>query len=200
MSSTAEAWETGRPIYSRLPGINGGYTDNAPADWLTDFWDGLLVALKGKIDDLPRQLNPDTCDPDWLDFLAPLCGFTGEYWDKAWSEDRKRSLLRNSYTLIWSNKGSEAVLSFLLDTFDINHEIWLGDSFLLGVTELPGTLGSPEWQYYILLPLQYLRESVEFRLVEKLNRLYGPVFADSTVAYDAFYCGFSVCGDPIFEA
>lgn len=112
----------------------------------------------------------------------------------------KRSLLRNAYTLIWANKGSEAVLRFLINLFDISHEIWLGDSFLLGISELPGTLGSPEWAYYILLPLAYLRESVEFRLTEKLNRLYSPAFADSLVAYDAFYCGFSQCGDPIFEA
>lgn len=203
MTHTATAWATGRPIYSRLPGINGAYTDNPVADWLTDHWDAVLLAAKAKVDDLPRQLTPAACDVDWLDFLAPLCGFSGEYWDKSWSTTIKRSLLSNSYTLIWQNKGSRQVLTFLLTTLGVTHEIWLGSSFLVGVTELAAggaLIGDPEWKYYILLPLAYLRESSEFRRAEQVNRLYGPAFADSVVAYDSFYAGFSVAGDPVFEA
>ncbi|MBE9178660.1 hypothetical protein IQ268_08820 [Oculatella sp. LEGE 06141] len=205
MSSTYEAWQSGRPIYSRLPGVNEGYRkeEGEPiADWLTVYFDELLIATKTTVGDLPRQLNPATCDPAWLDFLRLLCGFTGEYWDKAWSDEVKRSLIANAFdgVDIWANKGSEVVLAYLLELFDIDHEVWLGASFLVGISELPGTLGSPEWVYYLLLPLKYLRESSEFKLAEKLNRLYSPAFCDSLVCYDAFYVGFSACGDPVFEA
>ena len=199
---TAQAWSSGRPIYSRLPGVNGGYQSDEgdnPADWFTQYFDDLLVEVKAKVDDLPRQLDPQTCDPEWLDFLAPLCGFSDEYWDAGFPIAVKRSLLSSAYTVLWPNKGSEMVLTWLLALFGIAHQLWLGDSFTLGVSTLPGTIGSPEWQFYILLPLQYLRESPEFARAQQIRRLYSPAFCDSLVAYDNFYCGFSVLGDPIFE-
>lgn len=203
-SSTAEAWGSGRPIYSRLPGTNLGYrqeeSDDSIAAWLTEYWDELLVQSKAKADDLPRQLDPALCDPEWLDFLALLCGFVDEYWEAGFPVAVKRSLLINSYTLIWANKGSQAVLELMLDIFSIGYSIWLGDSFVVGETILPGTIGSPEWQFYILLPLLYLRESQEFKRAEQLRQLYSPAFCDSLVAYDQFYVGFSVCGDPVFES
>jgi hypothetical protein len=201
-STTAEAWGSGRPLYYRLPGVNEGYrqedTSTSIAAWLTEYWDDLLVESKATADDLPRQLDPALCDPQWLDFLAPLCGFVQEYWEAGFPEAVKRSLLINSYNLIWANKGSQAVLAFLLNTFGINHSIWLGDSFVVGETTLPGTIGSPAWQFYILLTLEYLRESPEFARAEQLRQLYSPAFCDSLVAYDQFYVGFSVCGDPVF--
>lgn len=205
MRTTHEAWIVEqRPIYSRLPGINGRYQTEEKgntADWLTVYFDELLIATKANVDDLPRQLNPSTCDAvPWLDFLAELCGYRGEYWDKAWPVPVKRSLLQNAFTLVWANKGSRAVIDFVLDLFAIAHDIWLGDGFLAGITTLPGTVGAPEWRYYIRLPLQYLRNGSEFKLAEKINRLYGPVFCDSRVAYKQFYAGFSVAGDPVFTA
>ena len=196
---TGRAWNSGRPIYSRLPGANEGYNGNIVADWLTINWDADLLALKAAIDEIPaRQLDPMTCDLDWLSFLAALAGFTGEYWDEAWPESARRALVRDSFLLIWPNKGSRFVLEYLLSLFEIAANIWIGSALIADQSTLPATLGQPEWRYVIQLPLDYLRNSFQFRLAEKLDRLYSPLFADGRVAYEQFYADFSITGDPVF--
>ncbi|ANV88504.1 phage tail protein [Picosynechococcus sp. PCC 7117] len=180
--NTYEAWSTGRPIYSRLP---DSYKENNVADHITSFWDQLLVDYKAKVDDLPRQLDPTNCDASWLDFLAPLCGFYGEYWDTNWPEDSKRLLLANSYTLIWKDKGSREALSFILSALHIDHKIWEGNGFILGTSQLGiDTLGTAAWQYKILLPKKYKPNSYEFQLANKINRLHGPLWCESEVIYE----------------
>lgn len=210
---TATAWSSGHPIYSRLPGVNEGYQiDEDPnvvrddpqkdpvAKWLTDYWDALLVAKKAQLEDIrDRQFDPLRCDPEWLDLLAVMSGFTGPYWDKTWPVDVKRQLIANSMLLIWSNKGSEEVLQFLLDQFGIVYDIWKGDQFLAGIDAAGSEVGSPQWRYVIRVGLEYLRNSYEFKLAEKLNSLYGALFTDNRVAYKQFYAGFSVAGDNVFR-
>lgn len=210
---TATAWASGKPVYNRLPGANEGYhkdenpdvvrdvDDNDPpvALWLTDYWDAFLVGLKGKLDEVrDRQMDPMLCDPEWLDVLAAMAGYTGGYWDRAWADEVKRVLVRDAFTKIWSNKGSEATLRHILTTFGLSYDIWMGDSLLAGVHSVPHIVGSPEWRYVIRVSLNYLRDSYEFKLAEKINRLYGPLFTDNRVAYKQFFAGFSVANDPTF--
>lgn len=203
MSQTANAWNEGRPIYARLPGVNGGYYDEAgnnPADWLTDFWDGLLVATKASIEDVrDRQLNPDTCDAGWLDLLGALCGYTEDYWDATWEESWKRQLIRQAFVSIWPGKGSQAVLQEILEIFEIPHDLWQGSRFVLNETLLPATLGQPEWRYFIRLNLSLNRNGPEFKLARRVNRLFGPAYCETGVVYEQFYCDFSVCGEPLFS-
>jgi hypothetical protein len=181
--SAYEAWVVEkRPIYHRLPEC---YKDNPIADWLTQYWDALLIEVKEKIDDLPKQLDPQTCDEEWLDFLAPLCGFYGDYWDRQWTLPAKRTLINNSYTLIWKNKGSRDVLSFVLDTLGIEHKIWVGQSFVLGVSQVSiDRLGNAAWEYKILLPDKYASDGKEFKLARKINKLFGCLWCRSEVVYE----------------
>lgn len=198
---TAEAWRSGRPIYSRLPGVNGQYQDEVGgtiADWLTAHSDLTLSQTQSKILDLPRQLNPSTCDESFLDFLAILNGFTGEYWDKNWPTAAKRSILIKA-NWIWENKGSKIVLEYLLGVFAIDSGIWEATAFYAGVTKLPATIGEPDFRYMVTLPLKYLRNSPEFKLAQKINKLFGPVVCESRTCYKKFYAGFSVAGDPCFD-
>ncbi|MBD2515181.1 hypothetical protein H6G93_09205 [Nostoc sp. FACHB-973] len=179
MVQTYEAWASGRPIFYRLPEV---YQENEITDWLTYYWDELLINSKLKVDDLPRQLNPEICDANWLDFLAPLCGFTGEYWDKDWSTNSKRILLKNSYSNIWPNKGTRQVLSLVLNALDIEHIIWSGSNFVLGVSQVSvDPLGSTGWTYKILLPLKYQPNGYEFKLARKINKLFGNLWCESEV-------------------
>lgn len=180
--NTKEAWDSGRPIFSRMPEI---YKENYIADNLLIYWETLLISLKTKIDDLPRQLDPNTCDSNWLDFLAPICGFTGDYWDNNWSDDSKRLLLANSYNFIWANKGSRQVLSFVLNSLNINHRIETGDNWIVGVSQLGiDKLGNNAWDYQILLPKYYRLNGSEFILTDKINKLYGPLYCKSQIIYD----------------
>lgn len=193
-----EVWGSGIPILGRLPGINGKYSDNDVAKYLTAYWDELLVQTKGKVDDLYRQLDPLTCDEEWLDFLGFISGFSEGYSLSNYPVEAKRLMISRAFDLIWPNKGSKAVLEFILDALEINHSLWAGENFLAGITELPATLGGNEWRYYIRLPLIYLPNSDEFLRVELVKDLYGPVYADGGVCYDQFYAGFSRAGDPTF--
>ena len=170
-----------RPIYSRLPET---YTDNNIADWLTHYYDELLIQLNTKIDDIPRQLNPALCDPVWLDFLAPLCGFTPDYWDVKWTVAAKRTLLSNSWSYIWKNKGTKEVLSFILNALDIEHEIVQGSDFILGKSQLSlDSLGESAWEYVIYLPTSYEPNGYEFQLTRRINSLFGCYWCRSSVEY-----------------
>jgi hypothetical protein len=171
-----------RPIYSRLPDCYKEDEENI-SDWLTQYWDKLLLDTKTTVDDLPRQLDPLTCDEEWLDYLSILCGWYGEYWDVRWPAESKRTLLANSFTLIWPNKGSFEVLSFVLFTLGIKHFIQIGQSFLVGISEVGDRIGSVAWDYDILLPSTYYRTDIE-KLTNKINKLFGPCWCRSSVIFD----------------
>lgn len=197
------AWVTDqRPIYSRLPQISQRYKaenpDN-PTNWITLWFDELLVATKATIDDLPRQLNALTCDPEWIDFVAYLSGFSGEYWDKSWNLATKRAIASRA-NWIWANKGTREVLEYLFNALNLSAAIWINSGFYVDESLLDiDTLSEPQYQYFVTVPLSYDRDGAQFRLAEKINRLFGPIVCDSSVCYDAFYVDFSVVGDPIFD-
>lgn len=198
---TSQAWASKRPIYARLPGVNGQYQSEEGetiANWLTAHSDRILVDVQGKVLDMPRQLSAQFCDESFLDFLAVLGGFTGEYWDKNWTANQKRLILIKT-NWIWENKGSKIVISYLIDAFNIDHSVWEESAFYAGVTILPGAIGEPDFRYMVTMPLKYLRNSNEFKLAEKINHLFGPIVCESRVCYEKFYAGFSVAGDPCFN-
>jgi hypothetical protein len=205
-------WESGKPIYSRLPGENSGYTKDEEFDdydpiadppiarWLTEFWDEMLVSTKLKADGIyTTHLNPVTADAANLDWLAQLCGFTGEYWQSTWPESAKRALIANSFDFIWPNKGTKMLFEWLFETFSVNARIYELDEFLADINSAEDLLGGSPLNYYIVVSLLYLRDSSTWRLIELLNRTYGPVYHESRVCYDDFYADFSVTGDPVFD-
>ncbi|MBW4670426.1 MAG: phage tail protein [Cyanomargarita calcarea GSE-NOS-MK-12-04C] len=170
------------------------------ADWLTAPIDELLISILQATQNFYRDyLDPVTAAPDNLDWLAQLCGFTGEHWETSWTEAQKRALIANAFIFIWESKGTRAVLEFLLETFDIQGKIYLLGEFLAGRNKAGEALGGEALEYFLLLPLAYLRTSYQWRLASKFNRLYGPVYVKSTVCYSQFYCGFSCAGDPCFD-
>ena len=178
-------WESRKPIFERLPYI--GYQDNPVVSWVTSYWDEFLCGLRDKVEGLPRQLDPLTCDAEWLDYLAPLLGFTRQYWSRSWSEDVKRSLLANS-PFIWRNRGTLPVLNFVLEIFlgSGNFNVWQPGEFLAGITVLPGELGVPEWRYLIRLPETVRENGREFRIARLINKLYGVAHCNSAVVYDGY--------------
>lgn len=182
MTTTYEAWSSGRPTLARLPGINEAYSGNNVADWLTDFPDRVLTETKTKVDDLPRQLDPLTCDEEYLDWLSGLCGWYG-IWDEDWDSDAKRLLLSRSYDLIWRNKGTLEVLSFVLTTLGIQHIIQPGTAFIIGINEVGDEIGTNAWTYQIVLPPNYYGRE-ETKITERINELFGPVWCSSQIVYE----------------
>lgn len=192
------AWQRGRPVQKRLP--EHGYQDNPVADWLTIPWDEFLSGLKGTIDAVPQNLDPNECPESWLDYLAALSGFIGDYWNPSWSAEAKRALITAGLRWLWKERGTRKSIEFVLQTLlgEDKADIWTAGEFLAGVTMLPAELGEPEWKYFIRLSPEFPRDGIEFRTAVQINKLYGVAHCDSTVCYDAFYCGLSVTGDPTF--
>lgn len=180
--STFDAWRDGRPVFNRLPGVNGGYSDNEVADWLTRYWDELLTTLSLGVDDVPRQIDPLTCDVFWLDFLAIPTGWVGLYWDTTWPESAKRLLLAASLDFIWPRKGTREVLSFVLNALAIEHVIQEGESFLIGRNEVGDALGEVAWDYTIVLPTRYQNTPVE-REARRIDSLFGPLWCSKRLVF-----------------
>lgn len=189
-----DVWSNGTPIYDRLPGINGGYKNDV-SQWLTIYFDENIINLNALMDNFNEQLDPETCDAKYLDYLAGLFGWSGEYWSTTYPEQTKRALLANSFSLIWPQKGSKNVLAFVITAFGIPNVIQEGDSFIIGVDEVGDELGEIAWTYRIILPSQYFK-SPEEALVRKLNALFGPIWCASDIIFDDNYFGtFDIIGN-----
>jgi hypothetical protein len=102
LSSVSVDRKISRPIYSRLPGVSGGYnnedSDSDVAKWLTSGSDMELSDSKTKIDWFyDNFLDPETCYPLNLDWIAQHMGFFGGMWNLEWDSPFKRLLLRNAH-------------------------------------------------------------------------------------------------------
>jgi hypothetical protein len=206
------SWETGKPIYDRLPGAEEGYRidEEAPghnpeecppvARWLTTPWDELLIELRGKIDGFPADaLDPMTADEANLDWLAQFAGFTGRYWNSSYPVAAKRQLIANAYEFIWPMKGTKALIEWMIALFELDAEVYSLGAFRCNQNVIGDRLGGGALNYWVRTPLGYLRTFPQWILLEQINQLYGPAAAESSVVYDGFYCNFSVCGDPLFS-
>lgn len=199
-------WDTRRPVYHRLP--QAGYQASEPGeitvtDALTAPVDGFLMLVGGLIDSVEADyLNPETAKAANLDWLAQLCGFTGEYWDLSWSEAIKRQLIKDAYTFVWRHKGSTTLLTYLLNLFAIRGKVHVVGAFVLSSSKLGQPLGYKALEYLVLMPLDqggYLRNSYEWILVKRFIRLYMPCFARGRVVYNRFKLGFSTLGEPLLR-
>ena|GEM_PF-2044415 len=182
-----ELWLDNRPIYNRLPGVNGGYKTDVVA-WLTAFWDEETIKALLDVEDFDRQVDPDLCDEQYLDFLAGLFGWSGIYWNSSWPTPTKRTLLSRSFDKIWINKGSRETLTFIITAFGIPNLIIEGTSFIIGQSEVGDQLGDIAWEYVIYLPTRYFRSPTEI-LVRQLDKLFSPVWTDGTLIFDDQYFG-----------
>ena len=183
-----------KPASGLLPGINGGYTDNPVSQWLMAPPDNLLVEIRDTIDDFPRQLNPLLCDEDMLDYISTMFGFTDSYWDRTWPVAAKRKLLSQAFILIWPQKGTSLVLSFVLDAFDIKHIIQEGQSFIVGRNVVGDPIGAIAWDYKIILPYKYYATSIE-TLARRIDYLFGPCWCSRELVFSTeFFNTYQVLG------
>lgn len=94
-----------RPIYSRLPGLAEAYRSDpafsdqeTPTQWLVSGADEFLSAKKSDIADFyTNYLDPKTCSPFVLDWLAQHLGLTGELWNIDWTRDIKVGMIENMF-------------------------------------------------------------------------------------------------------
>lgn len=200
------AWDDGRPIFKRLPQY--GWQDNEVADQITAAYDAVLMELKDAIANFPTNyMDPDLCRADALDWLAQLSGYTGEYWDTKWDEALKRQLIKDAQPVTWRYKGSLHLLNYLIDLFQLQVQVRVQGAWTVGLTAIGSAIGGPLLIYSLIVgddssPV-YIRDSEEWRLIERLNRLYMPCWNSPAtlngnfVHYHRFRVGLSLVGDPI---
>jgi hypothetical protein len=194
-------WATNRPIYGRLPEESQQYQGNDAADWLTLPWDDLLANSRGLAQNFyTTHLNPAAADAANLDWLAQLSGYTGAYWDSQWPVAVKRTLITEAFSRVWPEKGSRALLEWIIALFGLEMRVYVLGDFLAGYSAAGDTLGSDSgFEYFLRVKLIYARNGSQWALLERLNQLYSPVYVTSQVCYQQFYAGFSVAGDPVFD-
>jgi phage tail P2-like protein len=200
------AWDEGRPIFKRLPQY--GWQDNEVVDQITSAYDLVLIEIQQAILNFPRDfIDPDTCRADALDWLGQLSGYTGEYWDSAWSEAVKRQLIKDAQPVVWRYKGSFYLLDYLFDSFSLSVRIRLRGQWRIGVSKVGDPIGGGLLVYSLVLGSAtdpgYPRNSEQWRLIERLNRLYMPCWCSPVTLngnflhYHRWRIGRSMVGDPI---
>lgn len=186
-----------RPIFSRLP--EAGYQDSSTVDHLTEWVDTKLSEKAVQMQLLYRDLcDPDSCKPEWLDYLAYLVGLSGKFWDTEWPTQVKRTLIKNSHTILWSKRGTYEAIKFVLDAHEIEHQIWTDGESVLSF-RMPKQFGSAKLRFFVRVPLKYNKQDRVFREAQRTLRNFAPAITKNAVVYDTFRLGFSSYGDPMFN-
>ena len=195
------AWTEGKPIFLRLPSESERYQGNPAVAAICQPFDSILISYKASLDNFSRDfLDPDTARSDALDWLAMNCGFTGKFWQADWTDAQKRLLIKNSHSFIWNNVGTERLLIWLLSVFAIDATVYSVNDFLADLSAADDdSVGGSQLEYFIVMSLVYETFSPQWKLAEKLNYLYMPVFCDSAIVYASFIADMSSTGDPIFD-
>ena len=77
--------------------------------FLTSGIDEFLVDKKDTVDNFYRDfLDPDTCDPQLLNWLAQHLGLFGELWNELWSTEIKSTMIKNAFG--WWDRNSTVSL------------------------------------------------------------------------------------------
>jgi hypothetical protein len=184
LDTSAPISHSTHPITSLLPGENGAYTDNPAARSLTAPFDISTAALISALTNFyARALDPLTCEPAYLDWLAQWAGYTGVYWDSAWPIAAKRSLINEAYTRVWPEKGSQALLVWLFGLFEIDAQIISSSEPLRAdVSRAGDRLGGPASIFHVLLPMSYSRLR-QWLTVRRLLSLFTAIWIPYTVSY-----------------
>jgi hypothetical protein len=136
---TTDKERIARPIYSRLPGVSEAYRsdpafsdEETPSQWLTSGADDFLAKKKESIDAFYEDyLDPETCSPAILDWLAQHVGLTGKLWNTQWDRRIKETLIKNSFGW-WDREATDGAGNLTpkgeaLEQFPFTNPEWTSD-------------------------------------------------------------------------
>lgn len=205
--TTKEAWESPRPISTRLPttyqvllndlGEIAG--DNSLVLNLMRYWDTLYRDSYLGAKDLFRQVDPVLCDPTWLDLLGNFSGFNG-IWRKGWTERTKRLYCANAYgtddrlttargTLLgiegglWANKGTIQAIQWAIDALGVLCDVEVDGDFIIGQSEVGDPIGYLPWSIRLVVPESY-QASRRLRQIEYVLGFTKPAWVRSRFVFD----------------
>jgi phage tail P2-like protein len=196
-TNTQKAWDNRTPVLGQLPEY--GYQDNPVAAALCAYVDETLSGWADLLQGMPSALDPASCSPDLLDYIAFLFGMSTEpYWDVKWSETTKREILLIQ-GFLRKYKGTLKVIRTLLDVHNIVHDVYV-DGQLTMPFAFPGLMGTGLMRFFILVPHTTARASSEWREVVRTLDGYCPAVTQSMVAYRGFKMGLSHFGEPMWSS
>lgn len=183
MLDTYSAWQTGKPIQSRLPGVYSQVNKDPIVSWLLDYWEDFLLFQKQQVDLLLTQnLDPLICDPEYLDFLAFLHGYTDQFWDRNWPISAKRLLIYWATREIFVLQGTLQSIHRVLLCFGIQNIVENVNDFIVDVSEVGEPIGDLAWRYKIYLPTVYQGTSVE-QQVRNLDYIFGVGYCQKQIIF-----------------
>lgn len=221
------SWRDNRPFFNLLPGVyrEAELSEN-PSHFLSGYFDESLMGLKDKLTSFyANYLDPDNAPSEWLDWLGQLCGFTDTFWNPSWEDSIKRRLIKDSFTRIWSERGTRAGIDYWFDTLDlatfnpdhdstdpgaalwgyippgddIRDSIYLVDYFRAGESSVLRPIGGEAYRYYIRLNESDDRSGYNFLESRRLGELNAPAWSDDSIGYRYWFVGQSQIGEATFD-
>jgi hypothetical protein len=194
------SWEQNRPVYGRLPYESGNWQGNQVVDWVTSYWDNLLVETKAALDSPTDWLGyPDELTLPYIDWVGyGLCGY-GKVWDVAWEVDIKRRLIRD-WVAIVPRRGSYDSCAKLVDNVCPgatvrNYDVPRADQ---AVADAAWCGNDIPMIYHIGVPQHVPRNGNVWRSLERIKHLWFPSGArESRVQYAIAMADFAVAGDAV---
>lgn len=193
------SWSTGRPIYGRLPVESGNWQGSPVVDWLTSFWDELLVQHKANLDNPTDWLGePDQINEYFIDWVAiGLCGY-GSFWDTRLTLDQKRRVISayGQSRFRQSRSGLDALVDAIIPGSRIqNTRPARADFAIAGISSVADPQSN---SYQILVPIESERRSREWRLLDRILKTWAPI-GYSRVQHSILMADLSICGDVVTQ-
>lgn len=174
-----------------------GYQDNPNVINLLTYPEQKVDEWEHTLTNLYKELSPDTCSDEYLDYLAYLFGYTEQYWSLIWSNEVKRNILKLGMQY-WQIRGTKNALDQWLSAINIRCIIWTGSVLQLPFT-MPKQMGTRRNKVVFRLPLSTRRGSYEWLEAVRMQQNLTPVMTPSRVGYETFKVGFSKLGEPMFS-
>lgn len=193
-------WDNNRPIRDKLPVISEQWRANAVVDWLTGFWDELLVEHKQNLTNPSDWLGvPDQIHPIYLDWVGlGLCGF-GTVWDEGWAVDIKRRMIQR-FPQILRYRSSLESCTQITQAIEPNAQVLTFSGYPRAGVSLAGIAlcgGDDPTHYLIVLPTSTRRNGKVWYWLERMRVQFLPVGGKFSRVQHPSLSGYSVAGDSV---
>jgi hypothetical protein len=193
-------WDNNRPILEKLPEISEQWRGNQVVDWLTGFWDELLVQHRDNLTTPNDWIGtPDQIDPLYLDWVGiGLCGY-GEVWDVGWGTEIKRRMIAG-FADILRYRGSLDSCTAIVTAIEPSAQVLTFSGmpradFSLADVAICGS--DDPTHYIIVVPPSIRRNGQIWNWLERMRIQFFPVGGRfSRVQYPSL-SGYSVAGDSV---
>jgi hypothetical protein len=191
-------WDNNRPVYDKLPKISEQWHGNVLVDWLTGFWDELLVQHKENLSNPTDWIGtPDQIDPIYLDWVGVgLCGF-GSVWDAKWGTDIKRRMI-SSFPNILRYRGSLQSCTEIAQAIEPTSTVYSYSGQARAGIDLAGVAvcgGDDPTLYHIIVPTTIARNGKVWYWLERMRVQFFPLGSQASRVQFPSLAGYSVAGD-----